>query len=89
MTKGKAFWAAPELQADGAGREMDALSISWDSVTEKGKKNSRAEGAGCETGAGSTQAVEQGWAQLCQLQSGPWERQTALGGAQHFSGAGN
>lgn len=37
--EGKEVWAASELQADGAGREMDALSISSAPVTEKGKKS--------------------------------------------------
>lgn len=50
-------WAASELQTDGAGGEMDALSIS-DLVREKGKKKTISEGAECETEvrAGSAQA---------------------------------
>lgn len=53
---GVMVWAASELQTDGAGGEMDALSIS-DLVRVEGKKT-RSEGAECETEvrAGSAQA---------------------------------
>lgn len=83
--EGKEVWAASELQADGAGREMDAVSISSDFSHREGK-GSRAEGAGCETGAaGSARAVEQGWAQLCEQESALWEGQITLGAPQGFS----
>lgn len=41
--EGNVVWAAPELQTDGAAREMDALSISLDSES-RGKERSRVEG---------------------------------------------
>lgn len=47
--EGKAVWAVSELQTDGAGREMDSLSISLD-LESRRKEKTRAEGAGCEMG---------------------------------------
>lgn len=58
-------------------------------VTEKGKKPElRVQGVKWEK-AGSAQAVEQRWAQLCKQQSGLWGRQITLGSPQDFGGAVN
>lgn len=88
--EGKAVWAVSELQTDGAGREMDSLSISLDLESRRKEKKPelRVQGVKWEK-AGSAQAVEQGWAQLCKQQSGLWGRQITLGSPQDFGGAVN